>query len=259
MSRLQYAFADGAATITLAQGDRGNPIDLAFVDELLAAIRLARDDDARVVVLRAEGRYFSVGGDVGAMHDAARPEYFIDDLAEGLHRAIGDLGCLNAVVIAAVQGPAAGAGVSLATAADLVLASESATFTLAYTRIGLTPDGGSTLLGSSIGLHKAMHMALLNPTVSALDAFTLGFVSQVEPDHELKDAVEAVTTRLLDGSRTAQVGAKRLLREHLVPHQAATLRREAVAIRAAAGSPDGKEGVDAFVAKRRPAFPTAAS
>jgi 2-(1,2-epoxy-1,2-dihydrophenyl)acetyl-CoA isomerase len=254
MNRIEYAFAAGTAHVTFAQGDRGNAIDVGFVHELHTAIRRARDDDARVVLLRARGKYFSVGGDVSAMHAASRPADFIDDLAEGLHRAINDFGCLDAVIVSVVEGPAAGAGLALASAADLVIASETATFTLAYTAIGLTPDGGSTLLGTSVGLHNIMRMALLNPTLSAREGQALGFVSQVAPDAELEGAVQEVVARLLTGSRSAQVATKRLLRQQLVPHMPSTLRREAVAIRTAAATVDGREGVAAFVEKRVPSF-----
>ena len=112
-------------------------------------MRSARRDDARVVVLRAEGRFFSVGGDVAALAAADDPEHLVDDLAETLHRAVSDLQRLDAVVVAVVQGVAAGAGMPLAAAADLVLAGASARFTLAYTKIGLSPDGGSSLLTAS--------------------------------------------------------------------------------------------------------------
>ncbi|CAA9325036.1 MAG: Enoyl-CoA hydratase [uncultured Frankineae bacterium] len=253
---VRYELAGGAARLTLAAPERGNPLDPPMADALLAAVRRARADDARVVVLRGEGRAFSVGGDVNAFAAAADREQLVDDLAETLHRAVSDLHRMDAVVVSAVHGVAAGAGVSLAAAADIVLAAASARFTLAYTRIGLSPDGGSSLLHASVGLHRALHLALLNPLLTADQAQAAGLVAEVHPDDELDAALDRVVEQLLAGSRTAQVAAKRLLREVALPGAEGALRRETLSIRACAADPDGREGVDAFVAKRPPAFPS---
>ena len=257
MSGVAYDFADGAATLTLDRPDRGNSLDPDCVNGLLDAIRRARREDARVVVLRADGRAFCVGGDVDAMAAAPDRERHIDDLAETLHRAISELHQLDAIVVSVVQGVAAGAGVPLAAAADLVLAARSARFTLAYTKIGLSPDGGSTLLTASLGLHRALHLALLNPMLTAEEACAAGLVAQVHPDDQLGDAAAAVVAQLLAGSRTAQVTAKRLLRAQAIPSPESALRRETLAIRAAADGPDAEEGLRAFLAKRPPVFPSA--
>lgn len=258
MSLVRYALAGGAARITLTAPDRGNPLDPEMAGELQRAVRRARADDARVVLLRGAGRPFSFGGDVGVFAAADDREQLVDDLAETLHRTISDLHRMDAVVVSAVQGMAAGAGVPLAAAADLVLAGASARFTLAYTKIGLSPDGGSSLLTASLGLHRALHLALLNPVLTAEQAQAAGLVAEVHPDDELDAAVDRVVAQLLVGSRTAQVAAKRLLREVAVPAAEGALRRETLSIRSCAASPDGREGVDAFVAKRPPSFPSAA-
>ena len=256
LSCVRYDFADGAATLTLARPERGNSLDQACIDDLLEAVRRARTDDARVVVLRADGRAFCVGGDVAAMAAATDRERYLDDLAETLHRAVAELQQLDAVVVSVVQGVAAGAGVPLAAAADLVLAGSSARFTLAYTKIGLSPDGGSSLLSASLGLHRALHLALLNPMLTAQEAREAGLVAQVHPDDQLDAACAAVVTQLLAGSRTAQVAAKRLLRAQAIPSPESALRREALAIRAAADGADGAEGIQAFLAKRPAVFPS---
>jgi 2-(1,2-epoxy-1,2-dihydrophenyl)acetyl-CoA isomerase len=208
-------------------------------------------------VLRSEGRAFSVGGDVGSFAAADDLEQLVDDLAETLHRTISDLHRMDAVVLSVVQGVAAGAGVALAAAADVVLAGASARFTLAYTKLGFSPDGGSSLLTASLGLHRALHLALLNPVLSADQAQAVGLVAEVHPDAELEAAADRVLAQLLAGSRTAQVAAKRLLREVAVPWAEGALRRETLSIRACADDADGREGVDAFVAKRPPTFPSA--
>lgn len=259
MTAVRYAHHAGAATLTLGRPERRNPVDPELVEQLQDGVRRAALDEARVVVLRAEGPAFSVGGDVTAMAAADDPARFVDDLAEGLHRAVSDLQRLDAVVVAAVHAVAAGAGFGLAAAADLVLAGESASFTLAYTRVGLTPDGGTSLLTASLGLHRALHLALLNPRLTAREAQAVGLVAQVHPDEELDAAVDAVVAELLAGSRTAQVGAKRLLRELATPYPEGAMRRESLSVRRAAASPDGREGLAAFTAKRPPRFPSAGS
>ena len=251
---LAYALRDGAAYITLAEPEAGNPLNASSLGGLELLVRRARRDDARVVVLRAQGRAFSVGGDLAAVGGADDPESYIEEIAESIHRTVSDLLRLDAIVVSVVQGVAAGAGVPLAAAADIVLAGESARFTLAYTKVGLTPDGGSTLLSTSLGLHRALHLALLNPLLTAAEAQAAGLVAQVHPDDELDAATERVVAQLLAGSRSAQVGAKRLLRNQVEPHPEGAMRLETLSIRAAAGSPDGREGVRAFLAKRRPDF-----
>jgi 2-(1,2-epoxy-1,2-dihydrophenyl)acetyl-CoA isomerase len=257
VSLVNYELTDGAARITMTAPDRGNPLDPEMAAELLRVVRRARADDARVVLLRSQGRAFSVGGDVGAFAAAADRGLLVDDLAETLHRTISDLHRMDAIVVSAVQGIAAGAGVPLAAAADVLLAGASARFTLAYTKIGLSPDGGSSLLTASLGLHRALHMALLNPVLTSEQAQAAGLVAEVHPDDELDAAADRVVAQLLAGSRTAQVAAKRLLREVAVPWAEGALRRETLSIRSCAASPDGHEGVDAFLAKRPPSFPSA--
>lgn len=257
MTSLTYELRDGAAWFTLSQPERGNPIDMALAKDLVAAVGRAREDDARVVVLEAEGRFFSVGGDVSAMGAADDPSAFIHELADTLHEGVLGLMALDAIVVSVVRGTAAGAGFPLAAAADVVLASSEARFTLAYTKIGLTPDGGSSLLTATVGLHRALSWALLNPVLSAADLHAAGVVTSVVEPAELDGARDKVVAQLLAGSRSAQVAAKHLLRGRAAADAAAALAAETAGITAAAGSPDGREGVRAFLDKRAPVFPSA--
>lgn len=252
-----YRFERGLATLTMQDAERGNPLDLPLLAALEEGARRARVDDARVVVLRALGASFCVGGDLSAVGADPDPGGRLDRMAESVHRFASELARMDAVVVSAVQGVAAGAGVALAGAADVVLAAESARFTLAYTRIGFTPDGGTSLLTATLGLHRALHLALLNPVLTAAEAQAAGLVAQVHADDALDAAVDRVAGVLLAGSRSAQVGTKRLLRGQATPHPEQAMRLETLGIRGAAASPDGREGVAAFLAKRRPSFPTA--
>ncbi|WP_088290760.1 enoyl-CoA hydratase-related protein [Kineosporia sp. A_224] len=256
MTLVDYAFADGLARITLADPERGNALSAELGADLLAAVRRARQDGARVVLLAARGTAFSVGGDVKAFAAAAELPSLVEDLAEDLHRAVTDLQRSDAIVVSVVQGVAAGAGVPLAAAADLVLAGESAAFTLAYTRIGFSPDGGSTLLPATVGLHRALHLALLNPRWSAAEAHAAGLVAKVFPDDELAAGAEAVVAQLLAGPAAAQAAAKRLIRDAVPGSPETAMRRESLSIAARAGEPDAAEGLAAFVGKRRPVFPS---
>lgn len=252
---VRYAFADGLARITLADPAHGNAIGRPLADDLLDAVTRARADDAHVVLLAAEGKAFCVGGDVkGFAATGDRLPREVEDLAETLHRAVTDLQRGDAVVVSVVQGAAAGAGVALAATADLVLAGESATFVMAYTRIGLSPDGGSSLLPATVGLHRALHLALLNPTWTAHEAQAAGLVAQVFPDDALAAGAQDVVARLLAGPRHAQAAAKRLIRDALPWSPEVAMRQESLSIAARAGEPDAREGLAAFVEKRRPSY-----
>ncbi len=251
---VRYQYADGVARITLADGDRGNPINLASVSELHAAVRQAGRDAARVIVLAAEGRFFSVGGDLGAFAGSDDVASFIDDLAEALHRVVSELVRSEAIVVSVVQGTAAGAGFPLAAAADVVIAADNVKFSLAYTKVGLSPDGGSSLLVNTLGLHRTLRLAILGDLLTAQEAQAAGLVARVVPAAELEEAVEATVAGLAASSAAANGAAKRLLREIAAPTPETALRKESLSIRALAGSPDGVEGVAAFVEKRTPRF-----
>lgn len=251
-----FEVREKAGWITFNQPAKGNPMSLASVAVLSEAVAAARKADVGVVVLAAMGRSFSVGGDLAAFNAAPDPSKYLDDLVEALHREVSELMRLDAIVVSVVQGTAAGAGVSFAACADIVLATESARFTMAYTKVGLSPDGGSSLLTASIGMHRTLYMALLNPVLSAREAQAMGFVSEVHPDEEFEAAVARVVGQLTSGSRDALVSAKRVIRAQAMPSPETALRRESLAMREASGSPDGREGVAAFLAKRPAVFPS---
>lgn len=251
---VDYELRDGAAWITLVNGDKGNPIHLEMVAELQEASTRAREDGARVVVLASTGRFFSVGGDLGTFAAAPAMGPAIDTLADALHRVVGDLVRSDAVVVSLVQGAAAGAGFPLAAAADLVLASRAARFTLGYTKVGLSIDGGSSLLAHTLGLHRALRMALLNDVMTAEEAQAAGLVARVHEPEELAAAGEALVAQLLAGPAYAQATVKRLLRDTADPAPERALHAETIGIRSCAATDDGREGVTAFLEKRPAQF-----
>ncbi|OYO15834.1 enoyl-CoA hydratase [Enemella evansiae] len=254
MALVDYEYADGAAWLTLADPDRGNLVTADSTAELAAAVRRADRDRARVIVLRASGRFFSVGGDLGSFADAPDLPAHLDDLATAMHRVIADLQRSPAIVVTVVQGMAAGIGFPLAAAGDLVIAADTARFTLGYTRIGLPGDGGTGLLTRSLGLHRTLALVLLNDRLTATEAQQAGLVARVFPADELDERVADLVAALAAGPASAQAAAKRLVRNAAADDVESRLAAEARAMTAAGGTPDVREGVDAFLGKREPRF-----
>lgn len=248
------------ATVTLNRPEVLNALNLASGEALVRTIETCRDDDrVRAVVLTGAGRGFCAGGDVKAMGEGLRagkdPATFFRDLTVPLHRLILDLRNMEKPIVAAINGPAGGAGVSLAAACDLRLAAETATFRQAYTSIGLTPDGGWTaLIPPIIGPAKAMELLLLDPVLDAWQALALGLVHEVVPGANLMERANAVAARLAQGPSVAFGGAKALLNAALFPNLEAQLERERQRIILQGGTADFREGVAAFVEKRAPRF-----
>lgn len=255
MAQVGYESGAGIGWITLMDGDRGNAFTAEGADALSAALRNAERDRLGVLVLRAEGRFFSVGGDLGGFQEAgeALPDH-MDDLATHAHRIITKLMHSDMIVISAVQGMAAGIGFPLAMAADLVVAADTARFTLGYTRVGLTGDGGTGLLVRSIGLHRTLRLALLNEVLTAEEAYALGLLARIVPAAELDAHVAQMAAGLAAGSRHAQAGIKRIVRSAAMADIETQLALEARTMVAATRHPDASEGVSAFFAKRPPRF-----
>lgn len=244
---------DGLARVTLSRPERGNAIDRHLVDDLRAA--LERAGGARAILLRGAGRDFCVGGDLRAFDAAPDRGAFLRDLAGALHEAVELLVSFPAPVVVAVRGSAAGAGMSLAALGDIVVAAESASFVLAYTGVGLTPDGGSSwILPRVVGLRRAAELALLNRRLTAREALDWGLVTAVVGDAELDDRAAEVAARLVAGPTGALATTRRLLWAGAERPLAAHLREEADAIARAGDGHEGREGIAAFVERRRPRF-----
>jgi len=250
--------ADGpVATITLNRPAQLNALDVAMAEAFEAAVdRLVDAPGLRVVVLRGAGRGFMAGGDLGVIQRAlAEGPEVVDSIMLPLHRGLVRLSEMAQPVIASLHGPVAGAGMSVAMAADLAIAADDAKFTLAYARIGTSIDGsGSWHLPRLVGLRKAMEIALLADTIDAAEAQRLGLVNFVVPAAELADRTTALAQRLAAGPTLAYGRIKRLLRDSGDRDLPAQLDAERAAFHAGMASADFAEGVAAFLGKRKPEF-----
>jgi len=169
---VKLSIEEGLARIVLARPEAGNAMSFEVIDALSRACEMVGGDSSvRAVLITAEGKNFCVGGDINAFKGAADPGAFIEQLANRLHDGIKALAAIDAPLVVAVRGAAAGAGLSLAVAGDIVLCGEGASFTMAYSGIGLTSDGGATwTLPRLIGLRRTQEMYYLNRRVSAAEA-----------------------------------------------------------------------------------------
>jgi 2-(1,2-epoxy-1,2-dihydrophenyl)acetyl-CoA isomerase len=254
---------DGAAvTIVLDRPDALNAWNRQLGDDLLAALREAATDDAvRAVRLTGAGRAFSSGADlrdVTAMEEERTAEGHPDVerlLHERYHPIIMLVREMPKPVLAAVNGPAAGIGASLALASDLVIAAESAYLLLAFINIGLVPDGGSSLLvPSRVGFTRAAEMAMLGERVPAPQALEWGLINRVAADDAFAQESDALLQRLATGPTRAYAGAKRQLNAWVYARMREQLDLEASVQQEMAGSADFAEGVAAFHERRKAVF-----
>jgi len=256
-STLKIEITDGCAWLTLSQPDRLNSITPESARELRDAVSaIGRDPNVRVLVLAGEGRAFCAGGDVAQFHaHLGDAPAFLDRLVETVHEIINDLLVMPKPVIASVGGVVAGGGMALFMAADLAIAAESATFVMAYSGIGASPDGGSTFfLPRLVGSRRALELVLTNRRLSAAEALEWGLVNQVVPDGGLAGAVKELALRLAQGPTLAFSQARALVRQSFANTAQTQLDLEKHGLIAMAGTADFREGVTAFVEKRRPSF-----
>ncbi len=254
---VQVETRGAVALVTLNRPDSANTLNLQMSMDLLAAsLTCARNAAVRAVVLIGAGRNFCFGGDLRAMasRDTSGDDY-IRELTTYLHAAIAHFTRMNAPVIAAVNGTAAGAGVGLVAMADLALCARSARFNLAYTNAGLTPDAGTSfLLPRTIGLKRTMELLLRNRTLTAAEALDWGLVNEVVEDAELAGRALALAEQLAAGASGAFGATKRLIAASLGAFESQMVL-ESETIAAHAVSAEGAEGISAFLEKRKPQFP----
>jgi 2-(1,2-epoxy-1,2-dihydrophenyl)acetyl-CoA isomerase len=250
----------GVATIELARPETMNAWNRQLGLDLLAAVEEVRDDEAvRAVCITGAGRGFSSGADLRGMGgedltEQGRPDVY-KVLTERYHPIIAGIRAMPKPVVAAVNGPAVGIGLSLALAADLVVAKESAYFLLAFVNIGLAPDGGSSLfVPERVGFTRAVEMAMLGEKVGAAQAAEWGLINRVFADGEFDTEVTALVDRLAAGATAAYAGVKRQANAWLYARMGEQLELEAQVQREMAHSDDFAEGVSAFLQKRPAAF-----
>ncbi|HEY7996687.1 MAG TPA: enoyl-CoA hydratase-related protein [Steroidobacteraceae bacterium] len=254
---VQVETRGAVALVTLNRPDSANTLNLQMgMDLLAAALACARNADVRAVVLTGAGRNFCFGGDLRAMasRDTSGDDY-IRELTTYLHAAIAHFTRMDAPVIAAVNGTAAGAGVGLVAMADLAVCARSAKFNLAYTNAGLTPDAGTSfLLPRIVGAKRTMELLLLNRTLTAAEALSWGLVNEVVADEEVHARALAIAEQLAAGATRAYGATKRLLAASLGAFESQMIL-ESETIAAHAVGAEGTEGISAFLEKRRPDFP----
>ena len=255
------SMADGITTVTLNRPKALNALNRELTLGLRDAVTAAELDQAvRCVVIRG-GEHFMAGGDVKSFHErlAARSgagtRLEFESLIHEVHTIIISLRRMPKPVVASVSGAAAGFGMSLMMACDLVLAADNAYFTLAYTLIGTSPDGGSTFsLPRIVGSKKAMEIALLSDRFDAATAERLGLVNRVVPAAALETETAKLAARLAAGPTAVYGRTKALLNGSLNTSLESQLQREAEFFARSASEPDFAEGVGAFVEKRKAQF-----
>ncbi len=247
----------GVARIALNRPDSANAMNLGLMQELMmASIRCDEDPAIRAVTITGSGRFFCAGGDLVSFAQAGdQMPALLKQLTIYLHAAVSRFARMNAPVIAAINGVAGGGGMSLACAADLAIAAESAKFTMAYTNAGLSPDGSSTFfLPRLVGHRRAQELILTNRVLSAREALDWGIVNKVVPDADLQNEAQALAVRFASGPTSAYGEAKRLLVQSAAESLDTQMELEARAIAALGRGADAKEGIAAFLKKRKPSF-----
>lgn len=261
MNAVIYAVCDRVATLTLNRPEAMNSVNPAMIDALLEASAKAADDpQVRAVIVRGAGKNFMAGGDLkwfreqtSLPEDACRARF--EALIGNVHTSVLNFKRMNKPVIAAVHGAVAGFGLSLMMAADLALASENAYFTLAYSNIALSPDGGATWsLPRLTGLKKAMEIALLGDRFDAAQAHELGLINRVVSPEALDSEALSLARRLAAGPADALARTKALLNQSFDNSLESQLRAEQQFFVDCSVHPDFAEGLNSFFEKRKANF-----
>lgn len=254
---ITLSIEDAVARLTLNRPDAANGMNLALMRELADAVHTCgASPDVRAILVTGSGRFFSAGGDLQSFaSELDNLPRLLNELTLYLHAAISRLARMNAPVIAAVNGPCAGAGMSLACACDYVMVAESASFTMAYTAAGLSPDGSSTwFLPRRIGELRTRELMLTNRKLSAAEAVDWGLANRVVPDADLLQEAGQLATRLARGPTLSFGRVKTLLNDTFANGMETQMELEARAIASAATTADAQEGIRAFLAKEKPDF-----
>lgn len=256
-SAIRLTVAGGIARIALTQGARGNPFDAPFCRQLhqVAAIISPRSD-IRVIVIEAEGKAFSYGGDLKALtRDRAAFPVFTDEALPQLGAAVAMLRAHDAPLVAIVHGVAAGGGLGLVAACDFILAAQEARFVAAFSGIGMSADTGTSyFLPRRVGLTRASGFLMLNQSWSAAEALAHGLVTSVHASEDLRDAAENLVAQLVGGPILAMGDIKRLLDGSLSATLAEQLGAETASIGRLCRTDDAWNAMNAVLERRVPVF-----
>ena len=254
---LSYQLQNSVATITLNRPDEANGLNTQMAEELARmALQCSQDKQVKAVILTATGRFFCAGGDVKLMSElGSEVGIGLKIVVDNLHKALSVFARMDAPLIVAINGVAAGAGFSMAIAGDLVLAAESASLTMAYSKIGLSPDGGSSYyLPRLIGLRKTQELMFTNRVLSAQEAMDWGLINQVTENKNLLPEAQSLANGLASGAKQSNKAIKHLLLQSFDNSLETQMEIEGCAIAECAVTEDGEEGINSFIEKRKPNF-----
>lgn len=247
---------DGVATITLNRPEKLNAICPELIDDMLQAIdEVGKDDEVRAVLLTGAGRAFCAGGDIGELlARTEKPMELLTDSTNGA-RIISGMRDMPKPWIAAVNGPAVGAGCNLALGCDIIIAAQKASFSLAFMNLGLHPDtGGVYLLSRLVGTARACELIFTGKMIDAAEAERIGLINQVVPEDQLQETARNLALSLAHGPSRAIGMAKSSIYQAATMDMAAILEAEARAISLCITTEDAREGIGAFLEKRKPRF-----
>ncbi|MDH7517293.1 MAG: enoyl-CoA hydratase-related protein [Candidatus Thermoplasmatota archaeon] len=252
---LTFETKEKIAYITLNRPDRLNSFDMKLGEELYKVLHeISKKNEIIAVVIRGTGKGFCGGGDVKEMYAAKDKPKFLRELTKTIHKCVIEIRSMEKPVIAQVNGAAFGAGLSLALACDIIIASKDAKMNTAFITIGLAPGCGTQFVTSLVGYHKACELLLTAKTFSAEEAHSMGIVNMIVDSEKLDDAVESYASKFKELPPIAVGKAKMLINKSMDNSMLDHLELESKTASMSAGTDDFKEGVTAFVEKRKPVF-----
>jgi 2-(1,2-epoxy-1,2-dihydrophenyl)acetyl-CoA isomerase len=252
---LSSEIKDQIAYITLNRPERLNSFDMKLGEELYKALHeTSGKKEIRAVILKGTGKGFCGGGDVKEMYAAEDKSKFLRELTKAIHKCVIEMRTMEKPVIAAVNGHAFGAGLSLAIACDIIISVNEAKFGTAFIGIGLAPGCGTQFFTKLVGYQKACEYILTSKTFTADEALELGIINQLVESEELDDTVEKIANKFRKLAPIAVGKAKMLINKSLENDMVSHLDLESRTASFAAGTEDFNEGVTAFVEKRKPVF-----
>jgi 2-(1,2-epoxy-1,2-dihydrophenyl)acetyl-CoA isomerase len=257
LTTMTYEVRDRVAHVRFNRPEGANAVNPAFsADFRSVMVAIEFDDDVRAVSVTAEGKVFCAGGDLKLFHEAGDGVCNLAaDMLVDYHGAIYKMNSIPKPFVAGIRGAAGGAGLSLMSAFDLVVSGESAKYTMAYTRAGVTPDGtASYFVARHIGLRRMMDLTLTNRVLSAAEAEQWGLVNRVMPDDDVDTAAAELAQQLADGPAWATGHAKRVVYHGYDASLPAAGEYEGTVIAQSMRRHDGLEGIAAFAQKRTPEF-----